>query len=177
MRNAWIQTYTGKQFVFDNPLPNAISFLDIAHATSLQCRFNGHCRVFYSVAQHSLLVAEQVRLMLGDDNAYRFALLHDAAEAYIGDIVTPLKVMLPAVSAIEAKIMHAIYFKYGVDDAYDEVREWTKHFDLVLLATEVRDLMGPPPASWLPMPEPLEEHIVPMTAEEAEEAWLEAWSN
>jgi uncharacterized protein len=86
--STWIQTYTGAQFWPLDPRPTDVAAEDIAHALSLVCRYGGHCRSHYSVAQHSVLVAELCpthRLQ---------ALLHDAAEAYLGDQVEPLKRLL-----------------------------------------------------------------------------------
>ena len=53
----WIQTFTGKKFSPLEPRREDIDILDIAHSRSMQCRFNGHCRQFYSVAEHSVRVA------------------------------------------------------------------------------------------------------------------------
>ena len=79
---------------------------DIAHALSMQCRFNGHSQ-FYSVAEHSMVVASLV------PHQFRLeALLHDAAEAYLGDIVSPLKALLPDYQALETKVDQAIRAKY-----------------------------------------------------------------
>ncbi len=90
----WIQTYTGKKFYPFNPRAEDIYIEDIAHALSLICRFGGHCREFYSVAQHSVLVSELVvdnRATEKYDGLAKYALLHDAAEAYLGDIPSPIK--------------------------------------------------------------------------------------
>ncbi len=87
-----ITTYTGKKFSFIDPQPEDICIEDIAHHLSLICRFNGACRVHYSVAQHSVLVAEMV-----PDKLIAQALLHDAGEAYYGDITSPFKRVLEAV--------------------------------------------------------------------------------
>ena len=84
----FIVTYTGKQFFFDDVQPDSIDIRDIAHALSQLCRFTGHSNLFYSVAQHSLLVSEK---MPGRPIDKLTALLHDAAEAYIGDVSSPLK--------------------------------------------------------------------------------------
>ena len=85
-----ITTYSGKPFFPMDPRPEEIRIEDIAHSLSMQCRFNGHTKWFYSVAQHCSIMAEA---MMSDGYAeYAFeALMHDAAEAYIGDLIRPVK--------------------------------------------------------------------------------------
>ena len=82
----WIITASGKRFYLRRPTPADIDAGDVAHALAHICRFNGHTREFYSVAQHSILVS---RLL--PDELKLAGLLHDAAEAYCGDMVKPLK--------------------------------------------------------------------------------------
>jgi len=81
----WITTYTGKRFHYLDPQPEEIDIVDIAHALSLTCRFGGHCKEFYSVAEHSIRVAEIV-----PKEFQLLALLHDAGEAYTGDVQSPI---------------------------------------------------------------------------------------
>lgn len=182
----WIQTYTGKQFWPLQPSPEDVCVEDIAHALSLVCRFNGHCRVFYSVAQHSILVADELmkRQVMVDaskvtkHNGYRMALLHDAAEAYLGDQLRPIKQELDDFAARETALLRVIYEAMGVTQNYlphFATETAIKHCDNVLLATEARDLMGPPPAEWVPLPDPLEMAIEPWGPEKAEREWLAAW--
>ena len=59
MSNNCIQTYTGKRFTPDDPRPEDLDIRDFAHSLSLLCRYNGHCQVFYSVADHSVRVSRQ----------------------------------------------------------------------------------------------------------------------
>ncbi|MDX6479698.1 MAG: 5-nucleotidase [Gaiellaceae bacterium] len=87
----FIQTISGRRV---NPfaLTSAdIDICDIAQALANQCRFGGHCRRFYSVAQHSCLVADLVGAQGGDKTARLWALLHDAPEAYLSDLPHPMK--------------------------------------------------------------------------------------
>jgi 5'-deoxynucleotidase YfbR-like HD superfamily hydrolase len=94
--------------VFNMHLHNKDIFIkDIAHALSLQCRFSGHIQTFYSVAEHSLRVAELV-----PDKFKLAALLHDASEAYIVDIPAPIKPNLPSYKTLEDCVMHEIAKKY-----------------------------------------------------------------
>lgn len=84
----FILTHTGRQVFFDHVYPEDICIEDIAHALSHLCRYTGHITMFFSVAQHSLLVEEKIP---GNAETKLAALLHDAAEAYIGDVSSPLK--------------------------------------------------------------------------------------
>jgi 5'-deoxynucleotidase YfbR-like HD superfamily hydrolase len=83
---SWIQTYQGGCFEPFNPHPDQIHIRDIAHALALTCRFTGHCLDFYSVAQHSVMVSQIV------SHKHALAgLLHDASEAYLTDVASPIK--------------------------------------------------------------------------------------
>lgn len=84
---SFIQTYSGKKFDFQNP--ESITLADIAHALANLCRFNGHVKTFYSVADHSLNVARLVAWRGGSIQDTLLALLHDSSEFATGDIVTP----------------------------------------------------------------------------------------
>jgi uncharacterized protein len=87
----FIQTVSGRRVNPFAPEPAAIDIGDIAHALANQCRFGGHCRRFYSVAQHSCLVADLTSGRRADAETALWALLHDAAEAYLGDVPHPVK--------------------------------------------------------------------------------------
>jgi len=104
MSDFWIQTYTGVRFDLLVPETEMVDINDIAHAESMQCRFTGHPKFFYSVAEHSFNVSTLVenycrRVGMGAaDGAHAGleALLHDAAEAYVGDMSRPMKMLLRA---------------------------------------------------------------------------------
>lgn len=138
----WMWTH-GKRKVFPTTLtPDDIDIGCIAHSLSLQCRFAGHCRWHYSVAQHSLLVAENVP----HEHAL-WALLHDASEAYLTDIIRPVK-MLPLFApyrAIEDEAMAVICSRFGLDPTEPEC---VRDADRLLLVTEARDLMSPLHPDW-----------------------------
>ena len=104
-----ITTFTGKEV---DPLELRdcdVDILDIAHALALLCRFNGHCREFYSVAQHSVWVSEHCP----PEHALA-GLLHDAAEAYLGDVPTPLKRRLPEFEDAEQRAQSVIARVFGL---------------------------------------------------------------
>ena len=167
--SAWIQTWTSRQFFPLEPKDEDVSILDIAHALSLQCRFLGHTRSFYSVAEHSVRVAN---VLLPQSETLQLAgLLHDAAEAYLADVSAPVKDTLAGYQVAEGKVLSVIAQKYGLD--FNVVMHGlVRQADHILLATEMRDLLGPPPAPWPSMPEPLPETIVPWTSNIAEERFL-----
>jgi len=164
----WMQTHTGRQFWPLAPNPEDVCLDDIAHALGLVCRFAGHCKRFYSVAEHSLYVAEQVLTMgvawAGGDyrpgvaDLIRQALLHDAAEAYLGDIIRPLKPTWQEYRVIEKNLLECIHEALWVP-ANAEDQQAIKHADNILLATEARDLMLAPPAPWSALPSPRTQEI------------------
>ena len=109
-----IQTYTGIGFDPINPDPELIKIEDIAHALSNQCRFSGHARSFYSVAQHSAHCAE-IACLASNAPLARAMLLHDASEAYLLDMPRPLKKAFPQYAEIEDRLMRAIADKFKFD--------------------------------------------------------------
>lgn len=162
-----IQTYTGLEFDVTRPDPALIRIEDIAHALSCMPRFAGHTRWFYSVAQHSVHVSQLVPPHLA-----KAALLHDAAEAYILDMPTPIKLMLPEYCEMEDSLMAAVSIALNF---VGWVGAEVKHADMVALATEKRDLMRN--ASWWSVPvEPDDARIVPLLPQRAEQLFLARWA-
>ena len=116
-----IKTYSGIYFDIENPTVDMINIEDIACALSKICRFTGQVGKFYSVCEHSYIVSDLV------DKKYELhGLLHDASEAYLGDLSTPLKSLLPAYKKLEKRTMEVIGEKFGLDfydtEAYNEVK-------------------------------------------------------
>lgn len=137
----WMQTYTGKRFYPAAPRAEDICLEDIAHALSLECRFGGHVKQFYSVAQHSLLVAGAVfRFEPLHKGITLRALLHDASEAYLKDLPRPLKLHLPDYEKIETDVQDAIDEAFQTTVGYEAYLK-IKQADRILLATERRDLL------------------------------------
>jgi hypothetical protein len=161
----WLQTATGKSFWPLDPRPEEICIEDIAHALSHQCRFNGHCNTFYSVAQHSIIVSRHCSI----ENRL-WGLLHDAAEAYVCDIPRPLKPFLSGYKEIETNISNVIADHFGLSRQMpDEV----KRIDSAILADEANQIMAPPPQDWfLPEP-PLNVTISPVGPLDAKYMFLE----
>ncbi len=173
--NPSIQICSGEYFSFLFPEKAQYTIEDIAHALSQMCRFNGHCDKFYSVAQHSVLVAEEVWNVAPEH--YHQALLHDASEAFLGDISSPLKKMLPDYKLIEKHIEDNIFTKFNMQLIMDKC---IKNADLRLLATERRDLMiNKYEIEWEILHDviPLQQKIKPLSSKKAKKLFLDAWYN
>lgn len=138
MSTSWIETYTGKKFYLLAPTLESIDIEDIAHALSQQCRFTGHTKKFYSVAEHSV----HVSLLCGLERRDCLSgLLHDASEAYIADLSRPVKYETPVGEpyfVVENRIMSAIAERYGFDWPMPKV---VKIADEIMLHTEKDQLM------------------------------------
>ena len=136
----YIQTVSGRRFNPFEPDPNEIDIGDIARALSHQCRFGGNCRTFYSVAQHSCLVADLLDEGNGDLDAVLWALLHDASEAYLVDLPHPLKHRSPLgalYAEVEDRLQAAILRRFGLPS---QPPGRLKQVDRGLLAMERRAL-------------------------------------
>ncbi|HLJ02890.1 MAG TPA: YfbR-like 5'-deoxynucleotidase [Solirubrobacteraceae bacterium] len=133
----YLQTVSGRWLNPFDPDPEQIDIGDIARALSNQCRFGGHCRAFYSVAQHSVLVSELVAQRGGDVEDVFAALMHDAAEAYLGDMPHPIKHRSPLGAAfreVEEHLERALRERFGIRADVAAL----KPADRALLATERR---------------------------------------
>lgn len=164
--NPTILTAHGTYFDFETPQGSQIDINAIAHALSHICRFTGHTRQFYSVAQHSYMVS----MIVPPEFAFA-ALLHDAAEAYLGDIASPLKQRLHDYQRIEANVEQAVFHYFGIALPLNDC---IKHADLVMLATEARDLL-PKHNDWFAGTsiQPLKETLVPLDSYSAKKLFLQ----
>ncbi len=152
----WIQTYTGGIFWPLDPRPEEICIEDIAHALSLLCRYNGHCKRFYSIAEHSIYVSYYAE-KIEKDIALR-ALLHDASEAYLNDIPSPIKPYLNNYKRIENNLEKIIYKKFKIKP-YLYGKESIKKIDHTIVTNEVEQLMNPCKRRWDLLPSPFQMKI------------------
>lgn len=195
MTTTWMHTYTGRRFDLAAPKPEDVSKSDIAHALAYSSRFNGHTPQFYSIAEHSIhvsgvagrLAREKGYCGLAERLVRLYGLLHDAHEAYTGDIIRPMQHALNSISG-DTIPKNAVMAMQG--NADDKIREalgipatfggaWSlvHEADDILLATEARRLFGieDPVTEWgLPFPPDLT--VIPncgsMTMETAENVFL-----
>jgi 5'-deoxynucleotidase YfbR-like HD superfamily hydrolase len=160
----WIQTFTGQKFDPLKPRASDVRLEDVAHALALVCRFTGHVRHFYSVAEHSVRVSllaeryaiegkrrpEDVRMIA------RWGLMHDGSEAYLADVASPVKrsAIFAGYRTAEKRLLRVITDACHLPpDMPAEV----SRADLVLLATEARELLqGGPIDNWTDRIETLE---------------------
>jgi 5'-deoxynucleotidase YfbR-like HD superfamily hydrolase len=180
----WIQTYSGKAFDLAETTIESINIVDIAHSLSMQCRFNGHVREFYSVAEHSVRVSVAVEhAAAGQHDSIELALwglMHDASEAYVGDLVLPLKSALRCSASgqhaseydrHEKRVQQMICAKFGLPLVEPEI---VKRMDKVLLLTEKRDLLGSGEREWNDLGiAPLRNVIVPVEPRRAYQDFLD----
>ena len=163
--NNWIQTYTGRQFFPANPSIEDIDIRDIAVSLSRQNRYTGHTKKPYSVAQHCVIMSQEINPKFAKE-----ALLHDAAEAYISDISSPVRQYLPVLDVMEERILEAIVEKFRLDFPF-RADIWVA--DLRMVATEKRDLMGPCHADWNLTVKPYSKVIIPVGPNNAEEMFMQ----
>jgi hypothetical protein len=132
-KNAKFGTRSGFMFDILTPDPTMVDIEEIAHCLSYECRYNGHIPGdnFLSVAEHSVAVCEKIQrdVESGSVNVALIALLHDAHEAYTGDIVAPLKRLLPEIKEIERGIQDVILVKYGISEVSDKSARVVKRVD------------------------------------------------
>ena len=153
----WMQTFLGNKFTFDFPRVQDIEIEDIAQSLSLQCRFNGHVKEFYSVGDHCLRVVSRV----SPPNKF-WGLMHEAAETYMSDIITPFKYhwrWRRFLKSMEERILKVVAEKYGLP--WPIPRE-IKEVDRRIWATEQRDIRNKPRFEWSSDVEPYPERIVPI---------------
>ncbi len=186
-----IQTYLGYEFYPLDPKPENIHIVDIAHAMSMKCRYTGHSRFFYSVAQHSVLLTRYIRYGLEhgeigeyvshdptDENALgmdgrlvispmqRWALLHDASEAYLPDVAGPIKAHLTGFVEIEDRLLDVIAERFSLGKHPKEL----SFFDRMMYWREREVLLDN--VDWVA----LRQDVVPVPAKMRVQVPIESWS-
>jgi len=171
MAARYFRTYTGREVHPLDPKPQEITIFDVARSLSQMCRFLGHTRAFYSVAQHSVLVSKLVPR--GDA---LWGLLHDASEAYLCDLPSPIKrdTEMSIYRIAEDRLMLAVCERYGLPP---EMPRSVAVADKVALATEFRDVTTVDDLKWIVAEcgcHPLDGHtIAPWPSTVAEQAFLD----
>lgn len=135
----WMPTFSGITFWPLDPKASEVNIVDIAHALSMTCRYAGHTKKFYSVAEHSVWVSKFV-----PPKHALWGLMHDAAEAY-ADIPSPIKKYLTGWKDIEKRIMDTICIKYNME--FEEPPD-VKRIDLAILSDERNLVMNPSDKEW-----------------------------
>lgn len=157
MTGVWLQTANRRKWSLLNPSPDMVDWSEVAHALSHLCRFTGHTRTFYSVAEHSCKVWEMATLMSDDPRVHLHALLHDGHEFVLGDITTPLQTALRAMSPgfrqhwsdLKARTDRAIFAAAGLTDAdLAASANLVHHADMAVLMREREVFLGAPPEPW-----------------------------
>ncbi len=165
---ATILTQSGVYFDFERPHLSEIRPEDIARGLAHANRFQGQTRFGepYSVAQHSALAC----MIVPREDAFA-ALMHDSPEAYVGDVPSPLKQLLPEYKRIESRVWRAIAAKFGLPLLLPPS---VKHADIRMLKAEREDLMPQTDEAWPGMDayERFPNPIVPWSAQKAEKVWL-----
>jgi 5'-deoxynucleotidase YfbR-like HD superfamily hydrolase len=158
--NRYFQTYTGNRVHPLSPSQDEIAIEDVAHSLSQQCRFLGHTDALYTVAQHCVLVSE----MVPPEDAL-WGLLHDASEAYLGDLPAPIKrnSQMEFYRIAEERLLACVAQKFGLGP---EMPQSVKRADKVLLATEFRDVTAVDDLDWI---------IAECGCEPAESLWITPW--
>lgn len=172
----YILTRSGRQFSFVNPRPDTVAVDDIAHALSHINRFTGHTKYAYSVAQHSIAVSRYLERTEASVDLQFAGLMHDAHEAYFGDISTPLKAVLP-IREFEDRIQAVVgeAFELTLELMHDRR---VKLADLTALAIEAEHLMPPDAVEWdclAPVTPEMKRRMdipVPLQAHQAARAFL-----
>jgi len=144
-RGACSETYSGNMFSFTDPGPEDIDIGDIAHALAHQCRYGGHSKRFYSVAEHCVLLSRWCHGVGYPAEDVRTALLHDAAEAYVLDLPRPLKACVPGYKQIEEYVEKTV--NATLEIPYPKPA-WLKTLDLRMIVDERRQAMSRSGNAW-----------------------------
>lgn len=154
MLKRYLRTRSGIAFDLENPEVDMVRIEDIATALAYMPRYNGHTGTTYSVAEHSVLVSRKCT-----ERNRMWGLLHDAAEAYTGDIISPMKRLLPDFEEVETRIMNVICAQFDISK---KCPAEVKDVDLRMLVTE-KQLFFPEDASdWGTKVKPYDDVVIPV---------------
>lgn len=146
VEDGWIEVISGGQFHFVEPRQDEIRVEDVAYSLSRLCRYNGHTRRHYSVAEHCCLMADWVAEQeWSTPRDVLTALHHDDAEYIIGDLPRPVKVMMPQFKEVETVLDQALARKFGTVWPFPD---WLKELDARILVDERRSVMNPSDNEW-----------------------------
>lgn len=155
-------TFSGGRFWPLDPRPEDINIYDVAHSLAMSCRFNGHCIRFYSIAEHSCHIYDKT----SKENK-RWAILHDAPESFMGDMVNPLKKFMPNFRTAEDRIMDLICERWGMPK---EMPEEVHRLDRAIVRDEIVNMKTH--GDWNIPPEGIGADIQCWSPERAEEEFL-----
>lgn len=147
----WIVTYTGRKFWLENPKPESFHIRDIAHSLANQCRFTGHVRRFYSIAEHSVRMVRFVAEKGWAKPDQYTVLMHDATEAYLTDVASPYKRMeiFRGYRLAEKELMRHIADRFDFEFPFSPN---VKYMDNLILRAEARDLSKQLDDNWYVSP-------------------------
>jgi hypothetical protein len=176
IRGPWLELQSGKKWYVLDPQPEDVDIQDIASALSKVCRFGGHTRHFYSVAEHCVHGAKIALEDYGERRMALHFLLHDASEAYLVDLPTPIKQLMPTYKELEDITQRVIAEVFDLDFPFPT---YVHEVDKRMLITEQRDLLpdGPPYTTAVPYPKNrLDLHYDTWDPSYAERMWLRAFN-
>jgi 5'-deoxynucleotidase YfbR-like HD superfamily hydrolase len=140
-KGGFIETHSGKRFYPLDPREKEVDLKDIAHALSMQVRFGGHCKFFYSVAQHSLAVYKMLERYNYPRKILLHGLLHDAEEAYMIDLPTPIKKDIPQYKSMAKNIQEIIIRSLNIPKLQEYEKDTIKYYDRLVGSYEASILM------------------------------------
>jgi hypothetical protein len=143
IKKPYILTHSGVKFILRSSGVDGFKLGDIAHSLSMQCRYTGHTKLFYSVAEHCVLMSRYVE----DPDCKIVALYHDAVEAYVGDLATPLKQCLPEYKVIEEEVEQRLFTWLGYNPP-PRVKKLVKMLDTRIMLRE-RNVLLPDRGHWI----------------------------
>lgn len=147
VEDGWLETFTGQKFHFTEPVPEEMHIEDVAHSLSLLCRYNGHTKAFYSVAEHCVLICDWIAANWpgASQQILRTALLHDVAETYLGDMSRPVKYQMPRFKELEHLIEDAAAVRFDLELPYPAIVE---ECDARILVDERQQCMSDSDNEW-----------------------------